>query len=1197
MKSLKYAGIALCSMLTMVSCSEEQIVSNNSQQIEGNYTVEVSRVLESRTWLPEEPVGGEYPTYWSTDDRIEVSSGDRKVRGKLSLYEGGNTENAKFKGLVNGAHSKLEYAVYPLPNSKGEIELTSRSYSNPNAPMIGTFGADKSRVNFENTCGMFRLVINNYPADKNLIVTGNGISGKAKPVKNGDKWDLQWTTDDKNQVTITDTPSEVGRVVFYVPVITDQVLTNQGANDIEPTTITVAVAETEASITKDLKIAKKVVSAMESSTFLTLTYIPEEDGRAAQLIEAWDGEADTSWYNETDTEFTLSKASELAGLAKLVNEKDENGERITFEGKTIKLGASINLDGELWTPVGHYSWKDSEQMYFEGTFDGQGYTISNLLVDSENAGLFECTWGATIKNLNIENAVIVGSENAGAIVACVRANANKAQAYTTIEDVTIENYTVNGEENGPLFGMMTGWAGVRVIENGETTEYTLSSELNAKLAAGGTVTLEDDFVCSRIEPLVVPEGVTVTLDLNGKTIENSVANAIQNYGTLTIAGDGTIKAEKSNVITNTGTLIVEKAKINGLGGISSTAGQVTINGGEYIASADYNEEQWNHMLYVDNTELIINDGVFDASVGGITNAMIGIDENGKVTVNGGVFKNTQEDQPDSYRYMFTYNDESAELTVNDGEFDGGWRFNFNATTNIYGGNFKIRTMHMQGHELTIYGGVFGVNSPESYVANGYKAMEKDGVYHVVPENVDGVIATADELVALGGTQISGTYMLMADLDMTGKEMKPIMLSSGEENSLTFNGNGHTIYNLTLVQDYQNGMYVAGLFNILYSGRELNINNLKLNTVNSTSDKYAAAVVAYNSTSLTINMNDVDVDGTTISAETVAALVGYTTGPVNLTDCDVSGLALTGQVEEYKVGALVGTANTATCAVTTNNCTNSTTYGDYGRVINGATWNGVMPVTTKEQLQAALNIAENGAVISLDGEITGDVTVTQKPDVKITVEGNKMKYVGVITVDGKSQRYETAGFTIKNVDFEAEGISYDAYIRLGAGDNNTRYTNQVTVSNCTFDYTGNGDVVAVKSYTGGDRNLKVENCVAGEGMHSLMQVANVEKGLEITGCEVYAKRGINLNYTPSLMMDDCTFDVKKYAVRFGVNGEEGGEEKVFEIKESKLKSACEDGDAVIIFRDNAKKATLKLIETELIGATEFAGEEKATIVTE
>jgi len=37
--------------------------------------------------------------------------------------------------------------------------------------------------------------------------------------------------------------------------------------------------------------------------------------------------------------------------------------------------------------------------------------------------------------------------------------------------------------------------------------------------------------------------------------------------------------------------------------------------------------------------------------------------------------------------------------------------------------------------------------------------------------------------------------------------------------------------------------------------------------------------------------------------------------------------------------------------------------------------------------------------------------------------------------------------------------------------------------------------------------------------------------------------------------------------------------------------------VIIFRDNAKKATLKLIETELIGATEFAGEEKATIVTE
>jgi len=238
------------------------------------------------------------------------------------------------------------------------------------------------------------------------------------------------------------------------------------------------------------------------------------------------------------------------------------------------------------------------------------------------------------------------------------------------------------------------------------------------------------------------------------------------------------------------------------------------------------------------------------------------------------------------------------------------------------------------------------------------------------------------------------------------------------------------------------------------------------------------------------------------------------------------------------------------------------------------------------------------MIAFANDIEGNAIAVQKENVKVTIDGRDKQMKGTITVNGKSARYETAALTIKNVNFEAENVSYDAYIRLGAkGDNDTRYTNNVTVDNCTFDYTGDDDVVAVKSYTGGDWNLKVKDCVAGEGMHSLVGVANVEKGLQIAGCRVYAKSGINLNSTPNLEMYDCEFDVKGYAVRFGVNGTEGGEEKDFEIKESKLKSACEDGDAVIIFRDNAKKATLKLIETELIGATEFAGEEKATIVTE
>lgn len=52
----------------------------------------------------------------------------------------------------------------------------------------------------------------------------------------------------------------------------------------------------------------------------------------------WDGAVDLSWYNGTDTEFTITTARQLAGLAALVNSNTAD-----FAGKTIRLGADISL--------------------------------------------------------------------------------------------------------------------------------------------------------------------------------------------------------------------------------------------------------------------------------------------------------------------------------------------------------------------------------------------------------------------------------------------------------------------------------------------------------------------------------------------------------------------------------------------------------------------------------------------------------------------------------------------------------------------------------------------------------------------------------------------------------------------------------------------------------------------------------------
>lgn len=62
----------------------------------------------------------------------------------------------------------------------------------------------------------------------------------------------------------------------------------------------------------------------------------------------WDGAVDLSWYNGTDTEFTITTARQLAGVAELVNSNTAD-----FAGKTIRLGADISLlryeeTGKLW---------------------------------------------------------------------------------------------------------------------------------------------------------------------------------------------------------------------------------------------------------------------------------------------------------------------------------------------------------------------------------------------------------------------------------------------------------------------------------------------------------------------------------------------------------------------------------------------------------------------------------------------------------------------------------------------------------------------------------------------------------------------------------------------------------------------------------------------------------------------------------
>lgn len=121
--------------------------------------------------------------------------------------------------------------------------------------------------------------------------------------------------------------------------------------------------------------------------------------------KSWDGTSDVSWYNDTDTEFRLTTAEQLAGLAEIVNGGN------TMAGKTIYLDADLDLAGHEWRSIGI---GDNHSLFFGGTFNGQNHYITNLTSKSsaDRQGLFGIlSDGALVQNLNILNADIYSAND------------------------------------------------------------------------------------------------------------------------------------------------------------------------------------------------------------------------------------------------------------------------------------------------------------------------------------------------------------------------------------------------------------------------------------------------------------------------------------------------------------------------------------------------------------------------------------------------------------------------------------------------------------------------------------------------------------------------------------------------------------------------------------------------------------------
>ncbi|MBR4923893.1 MAG: hypothetical protein IKY99_09825, partial [Bacteroidaceae bacterium] len=320
---------------------------------------------------------------------------------------------------------------------------------------------------------------------------------------------------------------------------------------------------------------------------------------------------------------------------------------------------------------------------------------------------------------------------------------NAKSISKTFENIPVQrNYKTN--IYGSLFTSATDW-NVEVAPGFDAPEYNPAEQLAALFEQGGEMTLYTDVTLA--EPLVLTEGKTVTLNLNGNTIKGGLfaesngtisEGNTDSYpiwvkgGTLNIKGEGTIEAQSAYYSM----------------AVFATAGEVNIYGGEF-----YNAGEGSDLIYAKGTAKInIFGGYFKAcekkdGVDGTAekysalNLHDGSKTTASITVYGGTFykfdpaKNKSENPAISFvaegysslaagddfvvvkgktvasakEFTTALQSTDVVILVDDVELSETFAVNKDITINLNGHNFdastnKSRPFNVENGKLTIVGG-------------------------------------------------------------------------------------------------------------------------------------------------------------------------------------------------------------------------------------------------------------------------------------------------------------------------------------------------------------------------------------------------------------------------------------------------------------------------------------------------------------
>lgn len=174
--------------------------------------------------------------------------------------------------------------------------------------------------------------------------------------------------------------------------------------------------------------------------------------------------------------YSIYTAGQLKEFAEKVNNGEVTACAIMMKDITLNYGDISGWNGiednswEQWTPIG------SSTPGYQGTFDGQGYTINGLYINSSNIdsnfyqGLFSTiSENGIVKNVGIVNSNIQGGrytgsiagDNNGTVENCYHTGRITGDEYVGgiigVNENTVRNCYNVGTVSGPTAGGIVGW--------------------------------------------------------------------------------------------------------------------------------------------------------------------------------------------------------------------------------------------------------------------------------------------------------------------------------------------------------------------------------------------------------------------------------------------------------------------------------------------------------------------------------------------------------------------------------------------------------------------------------------------------------------------------------------------------------------------------------------------------------------------